>query len=356
MPVITKPNQHFDTTTYTGNGGTQSITSLGFQPDFLWIKSRGSSSAHVVSDSVRGTDSNGYLFLAPDDTYGEGVFDTSWHNTYGKVTALNSNGFTVVNGSSPGNVNTSADTYVAWSWKAGSTTVTNTAGSTSAQVRANPTAGFSIVTWTGTGSTATIGHGLGVAPKMIIWMHRTNAGAYNHITYHASLPSAAYVVYLNLAQGQSSDNNAFNTTAPTSSVFTVGGYNNADTMVAYCFAEVADYSKIGSYTGDGSTTNDGPFVYLGFRPKFIIGKRSDTTGGWWMFDTARNTSNLADDYFYADLSDGEFTNITTLNIDILSNGFKVRSGTSPSSYINASGGTYIYMAFAESPFKYANAR
>lgn len=352
MPVITKPNQHFDATTYTGNGGTQSITSLGFQPDFLWIKSRGSSAVHVVSDSVRGTDSNGYKFLAPDDTYGEGVFDTSWHNAYGKVTALNSNGFTVVNGSQPGNVNTSADTYVAWSWKAGSTTVTNTAGSTSAQVRANPTAGFSIVTWTGTGSTATIGHGLGVAPKMIIWFHRTNADAYNHITYHASLPTAAYVVYLNLVNAQSSDNNAFNSTPPTSSVFTAGGYNNADTMVAYCWSEVDGYSKFGSYTGNGST--DGPFVYTGFRPRFVITKRTDSSSGgnWTIIDSARNPYNVTNQRLFADTPDADGTG--NIVHDFVSNGFKVRQGDSSTN--NISGATYIYMAFAEAPFKYANAR
>ena len=347
MPVITKPNQYFDATAYPGNGGTQSITSLGFQPDFLWIKSRGSSAVHVVSDTVRGTDSNGYLFLAPNDTYSESVFDTSWHNAYGKVTALNSNGFTVVNGTQPGNVNTSADTYVAWSWKAGSTTVTNTAGSTSAQVRANPTAGFSIVTWTGTGSTATIGHGLGVAPKMIIWMHRTNAGAYNHITYHASLPSAAYVVYLNLSQGQSSDNNAFNSTAPTSSVFTVGGYNNVDSMVAYCWSEIAGYSKFGSYTGNGSS--DGPFVYLGFRPRFVMVKRTDSTSTWGFIDTARDTYNVTTKLLFSNTSAAENTSYTPE--DILSNGFKLRDTT-----FNISSGTYIYMAFAEAPFKFANAR
>ena len=349
-PIITKPNQHFDATTYTGNGGTQSITSLGFQPDFLWIKSRGSSAVHVVSDSVRGTDSNGYLFLATDGTYGEGVFDTTWHNAYGKVTALNSNGFTVVNGSQPGNVNTSADTYVAWSWKAGSTTVTNTAGSTSAQVRANPTAGFSIVTWTGTGSTATIGHGLGVVPKMIIWFHRTNASAYSHAIYHASLPTAAYVVYLNLAIVQSSDNNAFNSTPPTSSVFTVGGYNSADTMVAYCWSEVDGYSKFGSYTGNGST--DGPFVYLGFRPRFVLLKSSTQATDWYIYDTSRDTYNLATLELNPNLSAVE-QNGTYGSMDINSNGFKLRFAGGE---VNVSSQTYIYMAFAESPFKYASAR
>jgi hypothetical protein len=346
-PTIPAGNLFMNATLYTGTGATQNITNgvagQSFQPDLVWIKTRSTSSRNTIFDSVRGITK----VIWSDSTDAEGTA-----NAGTGLTSFNNNGFTLgtqIAGTS-GSTNGNTDTLVAWQWKAGGTAVTNTAGSISSQVSANTTSGFSVVTWTGTGSTATIGHGLGVAPKMFIWFHRTNAGAYNHITYHASLPSAAYVVYLNLTIAQSSDNNAFNSTAPTSSVFTVGGYNSSDTMVAYCFAEVAGYSAFGSYTGNGST--DGPFVYLGFRPRFILIKRTDAAGGWKIYNTSGLNYNPINTSLETNDAAAEATS-TSFNIDWLSNGFKLRTTYAD---FNASGGTYIYACFAENPFKYANAR
>jgi hypothetical protein len=338
----TTANEYFDATLYTGTGVARNITNSGsMQPDLVWIKSRSTSGDTEVYDSVRGATK----YLLTDSVIAEGTIAQS-------LTAFNSNGFALGTGSG-GNDNTNGTTYVAWQWRASNATaVTNTAGTITSTVSANTTAGFSIVTWTGTGSTATIGHGLGVAPKMIVWIHRTNAGAYNHITYHASLPSAAYVVYLNLAIAQSSDNNAFNSTAPTSSVFTVGGYNNVDSMVAYCFAEVAGYSAFGKYTGNGST--NGPFIYTGFRPAYVMIKRTDSANWWQIWDKARNPENVVNKYLAAQTSDAEYTASSPNDlIDFTANGFKIRGSNNA---VNANGGTYIYMAFAENPFKYANAR
>jgi len=333
----TQAGKYMNTVLYTGTGSTpNAVTGVGFQPDFLWIKSRSNAYSHLLANAITGASKT----LQTDSTAAE--------QTYGCINSFDSNGFTVDTDGTIG-ANNSGSTFVAWNWKANGAGSTNTAGSITSTVSANTSAGFSIVTWTGTGSTATIGHGLGVAPKMFIWFHRTNAGAYSHITYHASLPSAAYVVYLNLTIAQSSDNNAFNSTAPTSSVFTVGGYNSSDTMVAYCFAEVAGYSAFGSYTGNGSS--DGTFVYTGFRPRYILSKRTDIAGlDWNICDTARGTYNVVAPELFANVSQAESSNSY---YDFLSNGFKARS---VSSSVNASSGTYIYMAFAENPFKYANAR
>jgi len=323
MPAIKKPSEHFDVLTWTGTGGgsgaTRSITGLNFQPDFIWEKARSSGSGHQLLDSVRGVGQNKVL---ASNSSGDEPEAPNTESLYGWLSAINSDGFTLTNG-----------------------------------ISANPTAGFSVVTYTGTGANATVGHGLGVAPEFIIVKERTADRSWN--VYAKALGTTKFFLLEQTTEAQT-DSTKWNSTDANTSVFSVGsavGTNNSTgSFVAYCWAPIAGYSAFGSYKGNGSTTNDGPFVYLGFRPKFILGRRTDSTGGSWMFDTSRNTSNLADDYFYANSPDGEFTNITTLNIDILSNGFKVRSGTSPSAYINASGGTYIYMAFAESPFKFSNAR
>ena len=357
-PTIKQPNQYFDATTYTGNGGTQSVTNSGsMQPDFLWIKPRSTVNSHVLSDSVRGTDSNGYLFLASDDTYAESTFNTAWHNSFGKVTALNSNGFTVVDGSSSGNVNTPAVTYIAWQWRASNAAaVTNTSGSISSQVSANPTAGFSIVTYTGNATSgATVGHGLGVAPSMIILKSRSVAT--NWYVYHSGLTSPLYQVYLNLTSGQDDTGfTALNDKAPTSTVFELpgtgyGSNNSGATYVAYCFAQVAGYSAFGSYTGNGST--DGTFVYTGFRPRFVIIKQSSSSNYWWLKDSARSPTNQANLRISPSNTTAEADDSAYNGADFLSNGFKLR-GTDTTT--NQSGGTYIYMAFAEMPFKYARAR
>jgi hypothetical protein len=266
------------------------------------------------------------------------------------LTAFNSNGFTAGSG---GNFNTSGQTYVGWQWRASNATaVTNTAGTITSSVSASTTAGFSVVTYTGNATSgATVGHGLGVAPSMIILKIRSTTG--NWPVYHVSTGNTK-ALYLDLTNGQGGDfTGAWNNTTPTSTVFTLGNSTetnaNTGTFVAYCFAQVAGYSAFGSYTGNGSA--DGSFVYLGFRPRLVMIKRTDTTANWFIFDTARDTYNAAGLELYPNLSNAEADGRPDL--DILSNGMKMRSTATGQ---NASGGTYIYACFAENPFKYANAR
>jgi len=250
--------------------------------------------------------------------------------------------------------NKSSQTYVAWNWKAnGGTTSSNTDGSITSTVQANTTAGFSIVLYTGTGaSNATIGHGLGAVPKQI-WVKNRDA-AYNWKVYHAentSAPETDYLV-LDTTDATVDSNTHWNDTAPTSTVFSIGSSNalirSGDNFVAYCFAEVEGYSKFGSYTGNGNA--DGVFVFTGFRPAWIMTKETSATSSWNIYDNARSDDNPATELLIANSTNSEGTGT---DIDIVSNGFKVRS---TSGNINTSGNNYIYMAFAEAPFKYANAR
>lgn len=336
----TQAGKYFNPILYTGDGtAPKSFTGVGFQPDLVWIKARNAAYYHHLTDAVRGANKSLYSNA------------TDAEATSNAVSAFGSDGFTINNT----DVNGSGVTYVAWNWNAGGSTVTNTSGTISAQVRANTTSGFSVVTYTGTGANATVGHGLGVAPDMIIVKNRTNAGQFWAVG-HSSLTSWANGVYLNSTAAQASATTLFNSTAPTSTVFSVGtsGDTNGSThnMVAYCFDSVAGYSAFGSYVGNGSA--DGPFTYTGFRPRYVMVKRIDSTGDWYVYDTARNPSNLVTQNIFADLAAAESTYAAPNPvIDILSNGFKQR-GTYP--HNNASGGTYIYMAFAENPFKYSLAR
>ncbi|NDG32989.1 hypothetical protein EB118_23340 [bacterium] len=263
--------------------------------------------------------------------------------------AFNSNGFQV-----GGNdyTNSGSATYVGWQWKGGGTpAVTNNNGSITSTVSANTTAGFSIVTYTGTGANATVGHGLGVAPQMIIVKNRSSVVSWP--VYHANLTSAAYAIYLNKTDAQGSFPTLWNSTAPTSTVFSLGTggseSNGTGNFVAYCFSAVSGYSAFGSYTGNGST--DGPFVFVNFRPRFLMLKRTDAADNWYLYDTARDTFNVVDRHIHPNLSNAEGTGLAFL--DILSNGFKLRQSYTA---LNASGGTYIYAAFAENPFKVALAR
>jgi hypothetical protein len=336
-----------DATLYTGNGSTQTITNAaGFQPDLVWYKGRSFAYNHGLFDSVRGTSN----FLSSNLTDAE--------ISVSGVTAFNSNGFSL--GSSVnGNGNTT--TYVGWQWKANGAAVSNTSGTITSQVSANASAGFSIATYTGTGSAATVGHGLGVAPSFIIVKRRSATDDWQ--VYHAANtanPETDYLV-LNTTAATADAADRWNDTAPTSSVFSIGNGSavntNAATYVAYCWSEIAGFSKFGSYTGNGSA--DGPFVYLGFRPAFLMIKRSDSTSNAWLiYDNKRNTSNLTNKKLAANLSDVENNVVNmgddTFGIDFLSNGFK--SVTQTGANQNASGGTYIYMAFAENPTKYSLAR
>jgi len=328
-------------TLYTGTGASASISNavngVSFQPDWVWAKGRSVAYNHYLFDSVRGA----LKELYSDSTSAESTGTQT-------LTAFNSNGFTL--GTNNG-TNQSAATYVGWQWKAGGASVSNTAGSITSQVSANTTAGFSVVTWTGTNANATIGHGLGVAPAMYITKQRSATG--NWFVYHQSV-GATKGLFLDLTNAATT-NVYFNNTAPTSTVFSigssVGGLNASGvTQVTYCFAPVAGYSAFGSYTGNGSA--DGPFVYTGFRPRWIMLKRSSAAQSWQLHDTSRNPFNSADNYLEANTADAEAADVVPA-LDILSNGFKIR--TSNVTW-NGSGDTYIYACFAENPFAYSNAR
>lgn len=341
-PTISNGASYFNTVLYTGNAvQDRAITGFGFDLDLAWIKSRNNAGSHVLVNSVVGGDKQLFSNLTNAEQTNSDM--TNGFTTGGILVGDNVTG--------TGSTNQNTYTYALWGWNAGGSTVTNTSGSISAQVRANPTAGFSIVTYTGTGANATVGHGLGVAPAMFIIKRRSAADSWT--TYHKNLTSAAFILELQTTGAQSSVPSCFNSTAPTSSVFSVGtntGTNgSASTYVAYCFSAVAGYSAFGSYTGNGSA--DGPFVYLGFRPRFVMIKRTDTSGtNWYTLDTARGTYNANNALLRPNLSDAE---ISAVPIDFLSNGFKPRDTDSGS---NASGGTFIYAAFAENPFKLSLAR
>jgi hypothetical protein len=336
----TQANDYFNTVLYNGTGATLGVTGVGFQPDFVWIKSRSAATDHALYDIVRG-----------DKNQLESNTTTAETNETTGLTQFNADGFTV---GSLAQVNTNSATYVSWNWKAGGTGVPNTTGSISSTVSANTDAGFSVVTYTGNGSTGTVGHGCKVnnvatAPSMIIVKVRSTTNDWG--VGHASVGwSQAALLNLTNAFGASS---YFNSTAPTSTVFSVGNNSvtnaSSATYVAYCFAEVPGYSAFGSYTGNGSS--DGVFVYLGFRARYLMLKSSSGTGGWVLLDTARDPYNDVDNYLYADSSAANAGSSNVL--DINSNGFKIRNSWTD---INGNGSTYIYAAFAESPFKYANAR
>ena len=339
QPTIQKPSTAMDVVTYTGTGASQSISSLGFSPDLVWIKGRSGATDHTLYDIIRGSQAR----LESNTTDAEVTSDNG-------LTSFDSAGFTI---GTLAQVNTNTATYVGWSWDADSTNSTNTSGSITSTVRANPQAGFSIVSYTGSGTNgSTIGHGLGVAPKMIIVKRRT--GTENWYVGHSSIGWSNQLI-LNSTLGAGASGIWFST-QPTSSVFYVGGTGNSinesgQTAIAYCFAEIEGYSKFGSYTGNGLA--DGPFVWCGFRPRWVMIKRTDVSNDWQIWDTQRNTFNIMTQTLTANLSDAEVTRTTTDIIDSISSGIKIRASNLA---VNASGGTYIFAAFAEAPFKYARAR
>ena len=343
MPTTyTIPNgaQYMAATLYTGTGAGNLVInnatagSNGFYPDLIWAKSRNAAYYNNLLDYPRGTSVRLFSNLS----------DAESNN--GCQSSFNSNGFTL--NADAGGINNSGTTYVAWQWNAGSgTTSTNTSGSITSTVDVNATAGFSIVKYTGTGSAATIGHGLGVAPQFIAIKIRNNT--YSWRNYHVSTGNTGYV-YFNSTDAYTASSTTFNNTSPTSSVFSVGTEVNTNanggTFVAYCWAPVAGYSAFGSYTGNGSA--DGPFIYTGFRPRYVLIKRTNTTEDWVVDDSSRSPYNVTTEYLLPS-SSAAAGNVTLY--DFLSNGFKMR-GISQ----NNSGSTFIYAAFAENPFKYANAR
>jgi len=339
--VANASNKYFDATLYTGTGATLSVTNAGgFQPDFVWLKSRSATTNHQAFDAVRGATKVSVINAAEAES-----------TSANTITSFNSNGFTVGTNTA---INTSSATYVAWQWWAGGSTVTNTTGSISAQVRASTTTGFSIATYTGNGTGgATIGHGLGAAPSMLIFRNR-DAGDNSALVWHTGFNTNQGQMLLSSTAAIYNPGNGlyFNSTTPGASVVTLGtsGATNGSgsNMIMYAWTPIAGFSAFGSYTGNGSAA--GPFVYTGFRPRFILIKRTDSVENWAIFDTSRIGYNVDNNELQPNTTTAEGT---ADFIDILSNGFKNRNSDGR---CNASGGTYIYAAFAEFPFKNALAR
>jgi len=338
-PTIKKPSDHFNPVLYTGNGSTQSITGAGFQPDLVWIKNRSASDNHKLTDAVRGVtkeiESNTNDIEATNDD---------------GLTAFGSDGFSL---GDDDEYNTNTENYVSWNWKAGNSSASNEDGSINTTATSvNTTAGFSISNYQGTGSNATVGHGLGVAPSVIIIKNRDTDD--NWRVY--SLNDPTDYLALNWTGASTDDNTTWNDTAPTSSVFTIGTDTNVnrsgDDFIAYCFAEVAGFSKFGKYLGNGDT--NGSVIRLGFKPAFVIVKKSSSSGSsWFMWDNKRDSYNpVGVNSMWADAVNGD-TDHSSYYVDFLSNGFKLR-GTNAGS--NASGGTIMYMAWAEAPLSYSTAR
>ena len=345
--TINKSTDHFNTKIYTGNSSSpRTITGVGFQPDFTWIKPRNLAYSHTLVDAVRGASGNGALSgtLISNST-GAPEGDT---NSDGTITAFTSDGFTLTAGSSGSGRTNGSYNYASWNWKANGAGSSNSDGSITSTVSANTTAGFSIVKYTGTGSNATIGHGLGVAPKFILVKNLTDARSWGG--YHASLGATKGIdLDGNGAAGTASS--YWNDTEPTTTVFSIGTANNtgaAQTYVAYCFAEKTGFSKFGSYIGNGNA--DGVFIYTGFKPAFVVTKKATGSADNWILldnkrDTAPNPQKLA---LFANLNNVEAGDYLT---DFLSNGFKIRSATGS---LNNDNSTYIYMAFAEAPLVGSN--
>ena len=331
-------DDHFNTVLYTGTGSSQSITGVGFQPDFVWIKGR-AARRHMLFDVIRGATNR---LISDDDNYEVASSDT--------LTAFNSDGFT-----EGGNLNTGNNTesYVAWNWKAGGSPSSNSNGSITSSVSANTDAGFSIVSFTGTGSNATVGHGLGSAPEMVIVKRRTSPDA-NWFIFHKDTGATAEVVYLNLTNKAAASAAIWNSTAPTNDVFSLGTGNSntaSKDYIAYCFHSVEGYSKVGTYVGNAST--DGPFVFTNFRPSFFLVRRESSASNWTIFDNKRGEVNEIVNSIDANLNNVEETGTSVNDVDFLSNGIKIREDNGD---LNGSGGIMIYLCFAEAPFKFANAR
>jgi hypothetical protein len=345
-PTIVDGGEYFNTVLWTGTGSGQSITGMGFQPDWLWFKHRNGTSDHALMDSVRGATKG----LRSNSTAAE-VTSSAGQD----LVSFDSDGFTTGTPTNFGSLGGSGATIATWGWKANGAGVSNTDGTITSTVSANTDSGFSIVTYTGTGANATVGHGLGVAPNMIILKPRNSAD--NWPVWHSSFAVNEYV-YLNLTNAKASLSTFMNSTLPSSTVISLGTWantnTNTQTMVAYCFAAIPGYSAFGSYTGNGSA--DGPFVYLGFRPAFVMVKvSSGSARGWSMWDDARDYANgdSLNARLEANSSAAEDTGSGAGPIDILSNGFKIRN---TAIFDNESGSTFIYAAFAENPFKYSLAR
>ena len=339
---IDRPDLYFNTKLYTGNGSTQSITGVGFQPDWVWLKARSSAYSHQLFDVVRGATK----LLSSEETSAE--------QTLSGVTSFDSDGFAV--GSDAGS-NNNTTTFASWNWLAGNGTASNSNGSITSTVSANTTAGFSIVSYTGNGTdNATVGHGLSVTPSFALVKNRDDSDHWG--VWHQSF--SAHTSYNSLSQNIATINSDDIFKAFSSTLFTLGtdswSNTNTEKYVAYLFAEKKGFSKFGSYTGNGNA--DGTFIFTGFKPAFVIFKKTSATGNWGLLDSTRSYANVANHTLAANLSDaessfggGESVFGASNKVDIVSNGIKIREA---SDYNNASGATYIYLAFAESPIVSSN--
>ena len=325
--TINKPSDYFNTVLYTGNGSTQSITGVGFQPDMVWTKNRSSATNHYITDVVRGATET----LRTNTTGAESTQS-------GGLTSFDSDGFSI---GSDNAINQSGNNLVGWSWLAGGTASENTQGDITSQVSANTTAGFSIVSYTGTGSDGTIGHGLGATPDIMIIKDR-DSGTSNWVVYTTLIDGSMDYLILESTSAKG-DSGA---TAPTSTLINIPSGTNVNASgnryIAYCFANKKGFSKFGTYTGNGSA--DGTFVYTGFKPAFFMMKRTDSTGEWKLVDNKRFGYNPSNRILAPNDSAAEQTDDNIF--DIVSNGIKIRNSGAA---LNASGGSFIYMAFAENP-------
>jgi hypothetical protein len=333
---IDKSDDYFNTKLYTGTGSSLAITGVGFQPDWSWFKVRSEVGSHRLVDAVRGNTK--YLYSNATDA--EETVATN-------VTSFDSDGYTLGNGS----INESARTYVSWNWLGANGTAANTDGSISSTVSANTTSGFSIVSYTGTGGGKTVGHGLGVAPKMFILKNRSS-GDYNWSVWHGDLstPTTARLS-INTTAVQTNNSSYWNDGVPNSTILNLGsdagGNASGDNYIAYCFAEKQGFSKFGSYTGTANA--DGPFVYTGFSPAFVMIKSSTYAGSWLVWDNKRSLSGGSNTNSYILVPSNNEAEQTGTNyaIDMVSNGFKLRNDNGN---VQNSGETMIYMCFAENPF------
>jgi hypothetical protein len=330
--TIDNPFKYFNTVLYSGTGSSNAVTGVGFQPDWVWGKQRSGTNSHELYDAVRGVNK----IIYSDLTDAEGT------NSNG-VSAFNADGFTVAGNTS---INLSGESIVAWNWLAGGTASSNTDGSITSSVSANTTAGFSIVSYTGNGTDgATIGHGLDTAPDVLLLKDRDNTR--NWRVLHTGYGDASKDCLLNSNAAIATRADDFNSTYPSSTLITLGGdaavNGNTTKYIIYAFSSVKGYSKHGSYTGNGSA--DGTFVYTGFKPAFVIVKKTNATFNWIMYDNKRDELNPNTATLLPDDSGAEYN--TGRDIDFLSNGFKMRANYSGN---NNSGDSYIYIAFAENPF------
>ena len=334
---ILNPKEHFAAVTYTGAQSSTNITGLLFEPDMIWCKSRTQAYSHYIFDRLRGFDGS---HLIPNSNAAEGPSGSD-------ATALggaHASGFFISSASGISDTYQAPNNYVAWCWKAGGAAVTNNDGNTTSQVSVNREAGFSIVTYAGTGQPRTIGHGLGKKPAWI--MSKSRDSADDWMVWHQNIHTSNignYSIALNSTGGRDNASQYWYDSEPTSTVFTRGNYSSGDDMIAYCWAEIPGYSKFGNYTGNGNS--NGPFIHLGFRPAWFMLRRVDSGDNWIVKDSARNTTN--DVYFNLNpnsngVQNGSAGNVTTA--DFVSNGFKLRGSDSG---VNSNGGDFVFMAFAE---------